>query len=494
MATIRHPTQAAPKINLIRVPGDYATPQDAIDNASDGDCIFLASQTFEIDGPMRIAKPIHLMGENEMGERATIVFNGKSLKPAVPLLRIASSCRVQGVNFVLKCDETAPQSAKATEYALSITAGDFLMSDCGVTTECGGIFVANGSYTSLSAVSVEAKFVGVDVRGKVYMDRCHVKSCIAGIRVATLCSCTAERCVIDKCTIGVDIGKHSSTVVKASTITGCVTGVSAEDDTPSPKPPEIRGNSISNCVSGVYTTGEGCTCDISKNLVSHCSEAGICIDGGLSFVNSNAVSNCPLAGIDVREGRPQVSCNVIDDCAKNGILVAGVKSSPIVLSNEIARCKGAGILVVDGAAPRVETNVMSENEINISIDGALGLYKRNELLVSHQESVIVRHAEANIVFEENEVMGSVMSCGVCITDNAHAIVAGNMFAGTKLTAIVLRGCGATDVHDNEMDPATCQAGAVVAQKGAVARIHNNNTNGLEVTVFSDSTESTTTDQ
>jgi parallel beta-helix repeat protein len=480
---------AAPKKPVIRrVPDNFPTLQEAIDASEPNDCIFVAPAEIKLAEPLRISKAIHIMGQNESGERTRLVFDAQKLRPAVPLLKIAASCRVQGFVFAMETSEDATAALKASTYTVHISGGDLVMTNCAIQTTCSGIYVAPGSYSSFTSIALRAAFAGVTVEGKAFIERSAISDCVCGVKIAPQASVVIERSHLTQCAIGVDIRSHTATSIRSCTVNLCQTGILSQDDTPAPQPPEIRGNNFTDCTRGIFVEGEGCVCDIHKNFFERCKESAICIDGGDSFISGNAVKNCATAGICVQEGKPQITCNVVEDSGKYGIYVVGAKSSPALLSNEIHRSKGVGIAVVGSAAPRVESNKCHDNDINIQVTGALGLYARNELGVSQNESVLVSQQGASIVFEENDVQGSTTSCGICVEDSAMAVINANSFAGTKLSAVILRGCAMTDVTQNDMDPETCQAGAVVAQKRALAKIRFNSTNGLDVTVFSDSSD------
>lgn len=485
----------ARKGRLIRVPNDFPTLVEALDAHAPGDCIFLAATLHELREPLMITKSCHIIGMDEMGTCATLAFNAQDLRPCTPLLRVdAAACKLQGLRFVYTCDlEKCTDTETTRASAVTVTRGDVIFDKCTVESHCTALKILPGAYVTLLSSVVTSRHTGVMLLGgRLYADRSAIRRCATGLAVTATGSAKLQATVVSGCSIGVDIRGHVEFQMQASVVEDCTAcGIAIEDEATAPKPPSIRGSEFRRCFRGIYVRGAAALTDIAKNLFHDCVDSAVCIDGGVSTVAGNAIKDCKRFGIEVTEGRPTIDSNVVQSCGEAGIAISGLNAMPLVDNNELVHQKATGLLVSEGAAPHVDGNVFSDNARNMVLCGALGVYFGNRLHRSTSDSVHILLSTCKVVFESNEVLGSFESGGVSVTDGAHAIIAGNKFRETKVPAIQLRGCGSSDVYGNAFDGATCRAGAVVAQGGAIVRIGANELSGLAIDVQSDSVDTVT---
>lgn len=473
---------------LLRVPQDALSIQEAFDRSADGDCVVIASGAYTISEPLMITNQIHIIGVNETGERASIHFNVRDLKPATPMLRIdAPSCHLRGVDFDYQHDADAADGSNA--FAVTVARGDVMLDSCSFRSTCCGIKVAEQAYVTCRGVGSEAAFVAFYIAGKAFLDRCDITSSRCGLLLKPTGSAACESLRVAKCGMGICVEGHASLRLESSLIEECEAGAHITDDTSAAKPPLIRGNEFRSCRRGLYLRGESCACEVSKNYFHQCTGSAITLDGGVANVSCNAIKSCDALGMEVLGGRPIIESNIVQGCAVCGILVTSSASLPTIVHNELllhVKEGSTAMIVEDSAAPRVESNSFSGNCANLKVQGGLGFYTSNALLQAQQENVVISAPGASAVLQNNKILGSTSSFGVCIRDGAHATITENTIAECKLSGISLRGCGKTDIRNNTL--ASCQD-AIVALEGAVATIGKNQTI-LPVNVFSDATDST----
>ena len=87
-------------------PGNYSNIQDAIDNASDGDIIFVYNGIYELDGTIIINKSIELIGENNVN---TIINNG-GIFTTVSDVSISSFTIQNGMGIIVWSDFGVPSN------------------------------------------------------------------------------------------------------------------------------------------------------------------------------------------------------------------------------------------------------------------------------------------------------------------------------------------------------------------------------------------------
>jgi parallel beta-helix repeat protein len=139
----------------------------------------------------------------------------------------------------------------------------------------------------------------------------------------------------------------------------------------------IENNEISNYASGIEIP-VGSTFNImSSNKISNCQEGITVSEGFENSVSINEVSNCQ-SGITFREGnRNTIQNNKVSNCQSGITYMEGFENS--VNNNEISNC-GDGLNMGNGdAAPaeigtRVENNIITKNNVGISVGGIEGGY------------------------------------------------------------------------------------------------------------------------
>jgi len=99
-------------------PNNYTKIQDAIDNASDGDTVFVYNGIYELDGRININKSINLIGEN----KHNTIINGSGIEIVVSEVHV-SSFTIQGGGGILILSDNSTISGnlfKSDEHAMGL--------------------------------------------------------------------------------------------------------------------------------------------------------------------------------------------------------------------------------------------------------------------------------------------------------------------------------------------------------------------------------------
>ena len=139
----------------------------------------------------------------------------------------------------------------------------------------------------------------------------------------------------------------------------------------------IENNKILNYASGIDIP-VGSTFDIiSNNKISNCQEGITVSEGFDNTVSINEISNCQ-SGITFREGNGNIiRNNKVSNCQSGITYMEGFENT--VNNNEISNC-GDGISMGNGDAAsseigtRVENNIITKNDVGISVGGIDGGY------------------------------------------------------------------------------------------------------------------------
>ena len=138
---------------------------------------------------------------------------------------------------------------------------------------------------------------------------------------------------------------------------------------------QIKNNKISNYISGIEIPTQSTLNIVSNNQISDCQEGITVFEGIIDNIKNNKISNCEN-GITFREGDENLlSGNEISNCDSGITYMEGFENT--VSGNRISACK-SGVNIGNGDATLlenrtlVENNIITENEVGISVNGAAG--------------------------------------------------------------------------------------------------------------------------
>lgn len=529
--TVKKPVEGEVRNGRIyRVPDDCKTVEEAIGLAGDGDCVFIAPGVYEVAEPMMVTKDIYIMGVDETGECAVLKMDGGRLRPALPIIRFdTAKSHIKGVQFDFSYDKyLAAPGADAKSFALLVVTGFVVMDEVSITSETGGIRCAPGSHTTLVCSRITTAKSGVAIEGTAFLDRSTFMGCASGVEIHAepACSAKVEGCCFSQCGVGIScVGRGSVRCERSAFVDGTQVGVRLiNSGLSSPVASLIRSNEFRGVAhKGVEVGGDGCSVTVSKNFIHSPGKevvgaCGVHVAGGRPEIQTNVVQSCPNGpGILCTGGTPLIESNVVEECAV-GIHIRSAR--PMVRLNEITSSTISGVLVESAqlpllgvyrsgpddtrpsahsddagstgfvnpmheADPHVEANVMADNQRNICVYSCTGTFLKNELTVSADDNVVLDGPQSvAVVVSGNVIGGSMKGACVLLSNKVEARIQGNEMRGAQQAAVVMRGCGFSEVQRNTGEE--CQGG-VTAMGGAVGRISGNVFGtGMEIEIFSDS--------
>lgn len=218
-------------------PGNFSRIQDAIDNATAGDTVFVYSWSSPYTENLIVDKPLRLVGENR--SMTQIIGNAT-----------AKTMQIVADNVMLE------------EFTIS----SLVMPPSGLlnVVEVFGNHTVIDDNTFLN-VSVEAEYGSITISRNSFL---HVREWATGFPGAVevfMKHCLVENNSFVDCTFGV-------------WIIGCSES-------------EIRNNSFDGCTNGIYCGLPGFSLVIQGNNIMNCS-TGLEFNGGNSTITGNVVTGC----------------------------------------------------------------------------------------------------------------------------------------------------------------------------------------------------------
>jgi nitrous oxidase accessory protein NosD len=289
------------RAQTITVPDDYATIQDAINAANDGDIIFVRSGVYEgpINQTLVISKPLSLIGEDANSTKLSLH------PPLVPM-------SIFTYTYMGYSDP------------IEVNANDFNLSGFTITTLGGGISIT-GNRTQITGNNITT---GLSVNGS--------NSTIAMNTLAGRISLDGSHHTIAQNKAGSIYCSGSYNSIAANSIVG----PSAEDLIYLAGPYNIvfenTIKSVSNGRVGVNVRSDG-------NIVAH-----------------NNITSCPGAGIETEHGQNNVFCaNRITNCGA-GFSLAG--NNVTVYANYVANNEYGAMIAIGGQKTLFHNNFVDNNQ------------------------------------------------------------------------------------------------------------------------------------
>jgi len=311
-------------------PGNYTRIQDAIDNASDGDTVFVYSQGSPYFENLMVNRSISLIGEDK---NSTIIDAGN----------IGNGVILHSDDIVLS-GFTFQNANESWEVALvKLFSNDSIISNN----------IVNGAKPDYSI------YVGIEVRG-------------------------ARNLIIENLAydnwVGIDLEQASSNIISNNTIFHSPYGIYASESPYN----VITGNTIFDCSTYLVDLEDSSDyCQVTGNRLYEGS-AGVWVisTSNISIIN-NTMYNLG-AGVEIGSSIVSgffhnISQNRIYDCGSGIQMYYGTSS--IISGNRIWNCTGSGIIDVDGSYEILSRNIVTSCEIGINIVSPEkdNLVSRNEL-------------------------------------------------------------------------------------------------------------------
>lgn len=348
----------------IVVPDDYATIQQAVDNAQPGDWVFVRSGTYAED--VDVNTPIVLVGES----RENTTVDGAGGPYAIAIL--TSGVRIAGL------------TVRRGDIGISIApapVSDNTIEDCLVRDNTYGIYVQESGFpTGTGNLIRNCRFESNDQ---------------ASVHLLRSCNNRIENCTFFDSIRNIFVENSSNTVIAGAVLSSTrnqLAGIQIETTAPSPR---ATHNLITDCtVSGHYygiqiknaddNTVAGCTLydnawdgilvygDSTRNTVRDCfiygiSDTGIDISGQ---AHGNRVEHCTITGMQTdglylfNTWGNTITDIYVHDVPQFGILMGELGQPTGTYSNTISNCRIENTFRGINAWYNVTHNVFENCEIS----------------------------------------------------------------------------------------------------------------------------------
>ena len=351
-------------LGIIRVPQDYLTIQEAIDNASSGDTILVSPGNYEGFIFRCYTNSITVIGTN----RNATIING-----TVGFDIHGYSSNHKLINFTVRNGGVHISA----EEMVGLDVINNTITDCDVGISAWGS--SKGHYENIVNNTVVGNNVGIEYSG-VGTHSPYPK--IVGNHVS------------NNSVIGVYLSGHW-------------------DHTPLP---EFWGNNITNNGAGIYVTGFT-SGTISENLISNNDDYGLCVDSsfGISVAN-NSITNNGFGIQGSSEGfGGKISGNIITNSTFDGINLHC--SSATIENNTITHNGAAGVWMYDSSGT-ITRNLISDNDDNgVFMDTGIhdsGSIKQN--IITNNEGDGINLA-GDVIVISNTIWNNLNGVRCCETSN-----------------------------------------------------------------------------
>lgn len=357
--------------------GDYATLEEAVDNAPETAAIVLGPGTYRLDQPLTIDKSLRLYGA---GMDVTQVASDAGAY----VIRFAGEgpYAVEAISFLH--DGETPSDVVVVDNARR----GFGIAFCTI----GGAVFGDGG--ELSA--------GLRLRGET-------------VGRVTACAATANN------TIGILVEELAKARIEYSLCTNNSVGIAYVDSSGG----VAIATECSHNLFGIEVHGDA-TPTLEENLVQANEESGIgYFDRSGGVARQNECSDNRLHGIEIQnEAQPELTGNACTNNGQSGIAFWDT-SSGTARENECSRNQLHGIGVADQARPTLERNVCEENEQSgIAYLGNAAGVARHNLCSKNGYYGIGLQGEAQPTLEAN-VCSHNQRCGMMYSENAAGLAREN---------------------------------------------------------------------
>ena len=265
--------------------------------------------------------------------------------------------------------------------------------------------------------------------------------------------------------------------------------------------PLIIGNLVYRNMGGGIGVAEGAEAIIRSNTCKENLRAGIGCRKADPIITDNVCFQNIRAGIGCREGaRPIMRGNKCYQNRRAGIGIRMAGTAPVVEGNECYENEMAGIGCRDGAGPILRNNICHKNKMaGIGCDGAMPLIVGNECRANEQSGISLQGkaratiqsntcldnklvavgitGESTATLTDNELSrtGGVPPI-IAVKDDSTATIRENRITGGGVAAILIQG-SATVSGNSFVGVGAKQGNAVWIWEGSTATISDNSFDG-----------------
>ena len=357
--------------------GDYATLEEAVQNAPETAAVVLGPGTYRLDQPLTIDKSLRLYGAGmDLTQVASdaggyvIGFTGEG------------PYAVEGITFVH--DGNPPSDVVVVDHARR----GFGIAFCTLT----GAALGEGDEPS----------AGLRLRGET---------------VAAVTGCVAT----SNSTVGILVEEHAMARIEYSVCTKNSVGIAYRDSSGG----VVIATECSQNQSGIEVHGDAAP-TLEGNLVNENEGSGISyFDRSGGEARQNECSDNRLHGIEIQnDAQPELTGNTCTENGQSGITFWD-NSSGTVGENQCSLNQLHGIGVADQARPTLEGNVCEQNEqCGIAYLGNAAGVARHNLCSENGYHGIGLQGEAQPTLEAN-ICSNNQRCGIMYSENAGGLARQN---------------------------------------------------------------------
>ena len=491
---------------VLCVPRGYETIQQAVDAASDGDCIALGNGVHNLTEPLLIDKCVHVICGDEGSTGVTIrldATSGGMLLPCSHMIVLdCESCRIADVTIE---HLGVRKNTEELTFAVWCRRGNAVLDQCRITSSMhSAIGVNGGTFPTFKRCDVTAREYGawVSDQGRLRLDRCKLTAetgcsfedcgcgevdtcrftrCGVGVECFVSCEATVKGCTFTDCTgAGVyctgGAGTHAHETIQIDTNTFAWTGTQPQLSSAQAPSEDEKGAAASAASASVPApVARGVVVDaaepvIHKNTFNGCSL--VVQNGGAGTCTNNVISGSTV-GADVRgKSNPSFRFNTFENC-ETGVLVSGKLTQGTFTSNNFEGNADA-VRVTELANPSLVANTIKKSTTGVHIeDCGRGNVRGNDIVACKTGLSIVSGADPLV--DQNQITSC--ACGVAVSEAKGKIV-GNVISRTEETAVVLSAARGSHIEDNVVQD--CGKEGFLVSRASAACILNNKVHGSKL--------------
>jgi len=289
--------------------GNYTRIQDAIDNASDGDTVFVFDDSSPYYESIIINKKINLIGE----DKYTTIIKRPEQNYVIDIIT---------VDLVTVSGFTIIGSKQGYYYGIQICSSFHTISGNIFEGNAMGIVIFNSSYSTKIYNNIfQNNDIGIDIKGSSFNDiyKNSFLSNWIGIVVREGIGNTIANNIFIKRDVGIHLGGHSNKIIN-NVFLSQVWGISISNCSDN----EIRGNSFSHNYDGIIIESNADNNTIQDNFLNQ-NLCTIEILSGCDYnlLEKNTILNSYYYGMHIEGSYNEIHCNLIKDNHDVGIEISG---------------------------------------------------------------------------------------------------------------------------------------------------------------------------
>ncbi len=377
-------------------PNNYTKIQDAIDNASDGDTVFVFSGLY-IEGEIEIEKSINLIGE----DKETTIIDGNQSLWVIGLINMYKVERVEVTGFTIQNGRTG------------------LVHDTGINSEKN---IKNEKNEYLSSAGIYDNIFRDNENGIVlgwWSSNVGIgKNEVLGNEIGVILIYSEYNSIYKNTIVNNDIGIYL--------VIGCHEN-------------SIDSNIISyNKKNGIYLDNIGFN-EICYNTISYNEYDGILVDNSYGVFEKNQIYQNNGSGISVfnNSGGFWIYNNEIFNNKLHGIKFQNCNLSGIADNNIYGHKSGCGISLQESENNRnlIEKNKIEDNKFGINITGNENDINNNTIKDNSKIGVLLESSNSNVI-SDNDIKDNFM--GVYLDKSSRNKITSNNFQNNKRSASFIR--------------------------------------------------------